>query len=119
MAIEHNHFKCPCSKCEKLRQVVGREIAPIDPEDLEQELTNLTRHYYKLGKKHDILVLKNRGLERENERLRTALKSINEYIQELQEDAEDCHFCEDEGPCFTCGLLLSASDVITKALEGK
>jgi hypothetical protein len=30
--------------------------------ELEKELGNLTMHHYNLGQKHDILVLKNRGL---------------------------------------------------------
>ncbi len=52
-------------------------------------------------------------------RLRAALKGVNEYIGELQDDKVGCHFCGEESLCFTCGLLLSASDTIHKALEGK
>ncbi len=57
--------------------------------------------------------------DKEIARLRAALKGANEYIGELQDDRVGCHFCSAESMCFTCGLLLSASDTIHKALEGK
>ena len=52
-------------------------------------------------------------------RLRRALKATKGYIQELQEDAMGCDFCSDEAPCFTCSMLLSASDTISKAMKGE
>jgi len=107
------------------------EISRI--EALEKAAEAIQREKEGLEKQHDRLlniasdksseIFKLRGeklaLEQENKRLRAALKGANEYIGELQDDKVGCRFCEKESLCFTCGLLLSASDTIHKALEGK
>jgi len=76
--------------------------------ELEQELGNLTMHHYNLGQKHDILVLKNRGLTNRIEELEKALAEIFRLA--------DAVFVQRQFSGYTMGSIHALS---AKALEAK